>query len=96
MIQTQTSRRYRSCVWNCLKQGEVVVDLAAGQERAHSGTFQGNLKSEHFGVELNRCGNVSYVKNQVADSFWLCHENSSSGNYAQECALANKLGIPSD
>ena len=58
VIQTQGPFGNRGGVWSCLEQGQVVVNLATGQERAHSGAFQGNLKPEYLGIELNRCGDI--------------------------------------
>ena len=74
VVQPQRAFLDRLGVGRSLEQGQVVVDLAAGEEGAEPGAVYGNFKPQDFGVELRRGFLVAHVDYQMPHSLGLDHD----------------------
>ena len=73
VVQAQAALDHFLRAFLGLEQGQVVVDAAAGQERAEARPLHGNLESQHFGVEARGRFLILDVDNQMPDSLRLRH-----------------------
>ena len=72
VVEAELSLGDGESVLGSLEQGQVVVDLAAGEEGA-GGAGQGDFKPQDFGVELGGSLDVLYVQDQVTNALGFRH-----------------------
>jgi hypothetical protein len=78
VVEPETAGRNRRGVERCPKQGEVMVNLAAGQENRLLRRFPCHLKAQHLSVELGGYVQVSDVQDQMTNRQELCYRLASS------------------